>query len=55
MFTAIIILEGKLNMINQLITVLLLIPGFWLGYKFSPQFIDWVQKNPKRPLRFSPG
>lgn len=42
-------------MINQLITVLLLIPGFWLGYKFSPYFVDWVQINPKRPLRFSPG
>jgi len=42
-------------MVNQLITVLLLIPGFWLGYKFSPHFVDWVQKNPKRSIHFSPG
>jgi hypothetical protein len=42
-------------MINQLITVLLLIPGFWMGYKFSPHFVDWVQNNPKRLLHFSPG
>jgi hypothetical protein len=42
-------------MINQFITVLLLIPGFWLGYKFSPHFVDWAQKNPKLPLHFSPG
>lgn len=42
-------------MINQLVTVLLLIPGFWLGYKFSPYFVDWVQENPKRLIHFSPG
>ncbi|PKO05854.1 MAG: hypothetical protein CVU41_09520 [Chloroflexi bacterium HGW-Chloroflexi-3] len=41
-------------MINQLISALLLIPGFWLGYKFSPQVVDWAQKNPKRSLHFSP-
>ena len=42
-------------MINQLIFALLLIPGFWLGYKFSPLVAEWAQNNPKRPLRFSPG
>lgn len=42
-------------MINQLITVLLLIPGFWLGWKFSTHVIDWAQKNPNRPIHFSPG
>lgn len=42
-------------MINQLIFALLLIPGFWLGYKFSPLVAEWVQKNPKRPIHFSPG
>ena len=42
-------------MINQLIFALLLIPGFWLGYKFSPLVVDWIQKNPNHPIHFSSG
>jgi len=42
-------------MINQLIFALLLIPGFWLGYKFSPLVVDWIQKNPNRTIHFSSG
>lgn len=41
-------------MINQLITTLFLIPGFWLGHKFSPHIVDWAEKNLKRPIQFSP-
>ncbi|MBW6473137.1 MAG: hypothetical protein K0B14_08450 [Anaerolineaceae bacterium] len=41
-------------MIHQLIFALLLIPGFWLGYKLSPHVVDWAQINTKRPIHFSP-
>ena len=41
-------------MVNQLITILLLIPGFWLGHKFSPHIVDWAQNNTNRPIHFSP-
>lgn len=41
-------------MINQLITAFFLVPGLWLGWKFSPNVVDWAQKNTKRPIHFSP-
>ena len=40
-------------MINQLITAFFLVPGFWLGFKFSPHVVEWAQKNTKRPIHFS--
>lgn len=41
-------------MINQLIPVLLLIPGFWLGWKFLPPLVSWLQQTPKHPIQLSP-
>jgi hypothetical protein len=41
-------------MINQLIPALLLIPGFWMGWKFLPPLAGWLQQFPNRPIQLSP-
>jgi len=43
---------GKIKLINQLITAFFLMPGFWLGYKFSPLVVDWIQKILTIPFIF---
>jgi hypothetical protein len=41
-------------MINQLMPALLLIPGFWLGWKLLTRFLHWLQQFPKHPVQLSP-
>ncbi len=40
---------------NQLIPALLLIPGFWLGWKAIPLLVDWLQNNPNHLIQLSSG
>ena len=39
----------------NIIPVLLLIPGFWLGWKVKPLLVSWLQNNPKYPIQLSSG
>ena len=37
----------------NIIPMLLLIPGFWLGWKINPLLVGWLQNNPKLPIRLA--
>lgn len=42
-------------MVAQLIPLVLLVIGFWLGWKFLPLLKDWLQSHPNHPIPISPG
>lgn len=42
------------ELLFQIIPVLLLIPGFWLGWKILPLLVNWFQKNPNYPIQLQP-
>jgi len=36
------------------IALILIVPGFWLGWKFLPGLIAWLEHIPNHPIQFSP-
>jgi hypothetical protein len=40
---------------TQIIPLGLLVIGFWLGWKFLPKLINWLQQHPNHTILNSPG